>query len=206
MENEVVKYFENIEVQRSGTDDLNKGKLMFRGVAIRYSQDYQQLAPNVMERVHDTLLDDADMSDVRLNFNHVNGLTMLARSKSGTLRFTNDKASGVVSFEADVPDTTAGRDLAIMVERGDVSGCSFSILLPTDGTGRTITKREGVYYSDVKRAATLKDLCITDDPAYKQGTYVEVIKRTADAVTDSNKSEEQTPVGSWDFHLKLLQK
>lgn len=171
---------------------------MFRGVAFRYNDEYAEIAPNVYERIHRSLLDGADLSDVKLNFNHTNGLTMLARTKSGTLRIENDKVGGVVRFEADVPNTTAGNDIVEMVERGDVDGCSFHIT--HERTGRTVKRMGDKFYSDLLRAATLKDLTITDNPAYKTGTYVEVIKRTADEAAE----ETPTETGSWDLKLKLL--
>jgi phage head maturation protease len=194
---------ETLELKRATTED-GKERRMFAGVALRYGDDYVELAPNVYERIHDSLLDGADMSDVKLNFNHTNGLTMLARTKSGTLRIINDKVAGVVRFEGDIPNTTAGNDVAEMVERGDVDGCSFHITY--DAGGRSIKRSGDKYYSDVYRAAILKDLCITDNPAYKTGTHVEVIKRTADeAAEEIKRAAEETPKGSWDLRLKMLQ-
>lgn len=48
---------------------------------------------------------------------------VLARTKSGTLRLTED-AHGL-AFELDVPDTQAGRDILVMAKRGDLGGMSF---------------------------------------------------------------------------------
>lgn len=48
---------------------------------------------------------------------------LLARTASGTLRLTED-ARGL-AFALDVPDTTLGRDILAMAERGDLGGASF---------------------------------------------------------------------------------
>jgi hypothetical protein len=48
---------------------------------------------------------------------------LLARSKSGTLRLAQDSRG--LSFELDVPDTTTGRDVLALAERGDLGGASF---------------------------------------------------------------------------------
>lgn len=204
MQEQVLKLAaETLELKRTKAEDGTE-KRMFAGVALRYSEDYAEIAPNVFERISRNMLDNADMSDVFLNFNHTNGLTTLARTKSNTLRIVNDKSGGVVRFEADIPNTTAGNDVAEMVQRGDFDGCSFHITL-ADG-GRTIKRTGDKYYSDVLRAAQLNDLCITDKPAYKTGTYVEVIKRTADEAAEEIIKAAGTPKGSWDLKLKLLQK
>lgn len=49
---------------------------------------------------------------------------MLGRRSSGTLRLAED-ARGL-NFSCDVPDTQVGRDILVMIERGDLKGCSFA--------------------------------------------------------------------------------
>lgn len=48
---------------------------------------------------------------------------VLARTKSGTLRLSED-AHGL-AFDLDLPETTAGRDVLALAERGDIGGMSF---------------------------------------------------------------------------------
>ncbi len=48
---------------------------------------------------------------------------VLARTRSGTLRLSQD-ARGL-AFDLDVPDTSAGRDVLALAERGDLRGMSF---------------------------------------------------------------------------------
>ncbi|MCG7508675.1 HK97 family phage prohead protease [Mesorhizobium retamae] len=48
---------------------------------------------------------------------------VLARTRSGTLRLAED-ARGL-AFDLDVPDTSAGRDVLALAERGDLGGMSF---------------------------------------------------------------------------------
>lgn len=48
---------------------------------------------------------------------------VLARTRSGTLRLAEDTRG--LSFDIDVPDTTAGRDVLALAERGDLGGMSF---------------------------------------------------------------------------------
>lgn len=49
---------------------------------------------------------------------------VLARTRSGTLRLSEDTRG--LAFDIDLPDTTAGRDVLALAERGDLGGMSFS--------------------------------------------------------------------------------
>ncbi len=61
-------------------------------------------------------------ADVRAYFDHDSG-RVLGRSSAGTLRLQED-AKGL-AVEIDLPDTSDGRDVRTLIERGDVSGMSF---------------------------------------------------------------------------------
>lgn len=67
--------------------------------------------------------------DVRSFFNH-NSAMILGRTKSGTLRLKEDERG--LSYEVDLPETQAGRDLKISMERGDVDGSSFAFRVTKD--------------------------------------------------------------------------
>lgn len=49
---------------------------------------------------------------------------VLARTRSGTLRLAEDTHG--LSFALDVPDTSHGRDVLALAERGDIGGMSFA--------------------------------------------------------------------------------
>lgn len=61
--------------------------------------------------------------DVRALVNHENSM-ILGRVKAGTLRLAVDSQG--LRYEVDLPDTTAARDLAESIGRGDITGSSFS--------------------------------------------------------------------------------
>lgn len=56
---------------------------------------------------------------------------VLARTKSGTLRLSEDERG--LRFELDVPDTTTGRDILALAARGDLGGMSFGMTVPDGG-------------------------------------------------------------------------
>jgi HK97 family phage prohead protease len=68
-------------------------------------------------------------NDVRALVDHDSG-RVIGRTKSGTLRMKED--SHGLAVEIDLPDTTDGRDLAVSLERGDISGMSFGFRVTHD--------------------------------------------------------------------------
>ncbi|PYG30359.1 HK97 family phage prohead protease [Pelagimonas varians] len=64
----------------------------------------------------------AQRSDILALVDH-DPARVLARTKSGTLRLSEDTRG--LAFDLDVPDTQAGRDVLALAERGDLGGMSF---------------------------------------------------------------------------------
>lgn len=69
-------------------------------------------------------------NDLVSTFNH-DANHVLGRSSSGTLRVGEDAEGGW--YEVDLPDTTTGRDLAVLLQRGDVRGSSFTFRVNSGG-------------------------------------------------------------------------
>lgn len=87
---------------------------------------------------------------------------VLARTRSGTLRLSEDTRG--LAFDLDLPDTTAGRDVLALAERGDLGGMSFSFT-PVD-QHRDGNRRE-------LRAVLLHEISVVSAwPAY-DGTSVQ---------------------------------
>lgn len=63
--------------------------------------------------------------NLRMFLNH-NTDTVLATTKAGTLRLSEDDKG--LKVDADLPDTSAGRDLATLMKRGDVDSMSFGFV------------------------------------------------------------------------------
>lgn len=56
---------------------------------------------------------------------------LLARTRNGSLRLSEDTRG--LSFSIDLPETTLGRDILTMAERGDLGGASIGFRIPRDG-------------------------------------------------------------------------
>lgn len=85
----------------------------------------------IYEQIDPGALDSTDISDVRALFNH-DPDNLLGRTTSKTLRLT--RASDGLHFECDPPDTQMANDLREMIQRGDVTGCSFAFTVKRGGT------------------------------------------------------------------------
>lgn len=96
-----------------------------------------------------------DGDDCRACFNH-DPNQLLGRTASGTCRLEEDSRG--LRYEADLPDTQVGRDVAELVGRGDVTGSSFGFVVEQESWreseeegGRRVAVRtiEGVRLLDV---------------------------------------------------------
>lgn len=100
------------------------------------------LWPGCVERISPGAFDRAlkDADDTRALFNH-NPELLLGRTKSGTCRLSVDERG--LKYEVDLADTTVARDVAQHIQRGDLSGSSFSFAVE-DEEWTTERTAEGV--------------------------------------------------------------
>jgi len=68
--------------------------------------------------------------DVRCLIDHEGGLNTIGRTKSGTLELEEDETG--LKSRCTPPDTQAGRDIVTLIERGDISQCSFAFSVSED--------------------------------------------------------------------------
>jgi HK97 family phage prohead protease len=67
---------------------------------------------------------------IKMYMNHDSSM-LLASTRSKTLRLEEDSKGLLVN--ADLPDTTVGRDLSVLMKRGDVDSMSFGFSVPAGG-------------------------------------------------------------------------
>lgn len=102
----------------------------------------------------------ASGDNIRALYHH-DGSALLGTTRGGTLQLRED-AKGL-AFTLALPDTSHGRDLAILVDRGDVAGCSFGFRVP-DGGDRW--EQRGATMVRELLNVELAEITLTSDPAY----------------------------------------
>lgn len=109
-------------------------KLVAYGYAAKFNTRSQNLGGFVEEIAPGTFTKTIQEADIRALRNHDPNL-LLGRSRSGTLRLAEDNIG--LAYEIDLPDTSEGRDTAVLLERGDMTGSSFGFRVIDDEWGET---------------------------------------------------------------------
>ena len=148
-----------LEIRSSGTLTA-KGKTLSGYAAVFNSEanlgDFQELIrPGAFAKSL------ATGSNIRALYHH-QGDALLGTTKGGTLQLRED-AKGL-AFSLDLPDTSHGRDLAVLVARGDVSGCSFGFRVAAGGDR---WEQRGAQLVRELLAVDLMEVTLTADPAYQ---------------------------------------
>lgn len=132
----------------------------YAAVFMRYSQNLggfvEQLSATAFDRVI------GEGHDTYVLLNHDANL-VLGRTVSTTGRVAKDVLG--VPYEADLPDTSLGRDLAELVRRKDITGSSFSFRTAADGDVWSLTE-DGFPLRTVTSIARLFDVGPVTYPAY----------------------------------------
>lgn len=165
-----------------------------------------------LESISERALDNADMSDTPLKYNHQDVTPILARVRNGSLVLTKDTYG--LHMKATLLDTQSNRDFYKMVRAGLLDKMSFAF---------NVTDEEIDYASKpIKRKITgigrLYEVSIVDVPAYDQTSLyarskemaeakslleAEAEKRALEEAEASNKlEEERKQKEAFDFRKK----
>lgn len=116
--------------------------------------------------------------DVRALFNHDDNL-LLGRNRANTLSLAEDE-KGLRSV-IDLPDTQVARDLAVLMQRGDVNQMSFAFEISKDGQDWEKTG-EGPWIRTINKIKRLWDVSVVTFPAYPQTDAAVRALRAVEAV------------------------
>jgi uncharacterized protein len=160
---------------------VNKGtaKTIF-GYAALFAPVQTQDMGGWREEVHPNAFDRClrNSPDVVALFNHDSNTLPLARTTSGTLRLSIDDRG--LRYELDTPDTNLGRDLSVLLNRGDIHQSSYGFICLSeswrndiDGTPiRTVLDADLIDVSPVVFPATLtttsgtRSIALRNAPAF----------------------------------------
>lgn len=113
----------------------------------------------VKEVIDRNALDNADMSDIVMKYNHENSVLPMARTRGGSLQFSIDDHG--LRIRATLPDTQVNRDIYTLIQEGVLSKMSFAF---------TVAREEYDYDTDTRRILEidkLYDVSVVDVPAYE---------------------------------------
>lgn len=127
-----------------------------------------------------------DGLDVRALFNHDANL-VLGRTVNGTLKLTEDPTG--LRYEVDVADTSYGRDLRVLLERGDVTQSSFAFRVAKDGQVWD-DQEDGTLLRTITNFSSLVDVSPVTTPAYQSTSAVAV--PTVNQYSSTRESEQAT--------------
>lgn len=159
------------------------GKKMLRGYAMKFDQRYD--LGWFTESISRGALDSADMTDVRALLNHDPNF-VLGRTTAGTLRLSVDETG--LMYEIDLPDTQAARDLAVSIERGDISQSSWAFTVYDQADGQDgETWQDGYKTRTINRVARVFDVSPVTYPANPDTS---VAKRSAESLQQQEQQQE----------------
>ena len=145
--------------------------MVVHGVAMPYNED-ADIAGLFKERFLPGAFGDVARADVVVNVQHDRGRPLARTGQDGGLVLED----GPIALRAAVllPDTTEGRDTAVLVRRGVLAGFSVEFRIDEEGE-----KWQGDMLRVISKAE-LRGIAIVDRPAYDQAT-AEVAKRAKSA-------------------------
>lgn len=152
------------------TEDEAQERMTIEGYAIVFDEPTDLGYIEVIER---GALDNCDMSDVCLKYNHEDTYMIMARTRNKSLRLEVDERG--LKVYADLIDTNSNRDVYKSIQAGLLDKMSFAFIV-SDASWDTIDGQ------DIRRITGIEklfDVSVVDVPAYDQ---TEVYARSKEAV------------------------
>lgn len=127
--------------------------------------------------------------DVRALVDH-DWSKLLARESAGTLELSVDERG--LKYKIDLPQTNLGRDLNVLISRGDIQENSFAF---TVGEDKWTERQDGTYERTITKVEDLFEVSIVSLPAYNDAKIaqrtLENIKEETAAQLEAAKQESE---------------
>lgn len=154
--------------QLPGAVELRASTTGGPGVLVGYAAVFNKRSQNLggfVEQIDPEAFNKSlgDNVPVVARFNHKDDF-LLGTTEAGTLVLSKDGTG--LRYEVDLPDTSVGRDLAVLATRGDVRYSSFAFQTIADDWGFT----EEDFPLRTLRAVKLMDVAPVVSPAYRDTT------------------------------------
>lgn len=144
--------------------DNQEEKMTIEGYAIKFDSPatHQYGSRKFTETIKRGALDNTDMKDVPLRYNHNDNVMIMARTRNKSLRLIVDNIG--LKIEADLLDTQSNRDLYKAIKECLIDKMSFAFRVADGGDTWTFGDKETT--REVNNIAKLYDVSVVDTPFY----------------------------------------
>lgn len=159
----IVKETRISEIRTSEEDNV----MLIEGYAVKFNEEalIGTEEHGFKEIIVPTALDEANMKDVPLKYNHQDNFLVLARTRNKSLKIEIDEVG--LKIKATLIDTQSNRDIYKMVQNGLLERMSFAFTVKE----QTWDRSGEIPYRTILKIDRLYDVSIVDVPAY-EGTSV----------------------------------
>lgn len=157
-------------------EETESEKMIVEGYAIVFDEPTDL---GFIEVIDKGALDDCDMSDVCMKYNHEDTTLVMARTRNKSLQLKVDDHG--LHVHAELIDTQSNRDIYKAIQAGLLDKMSFAFLV-SDANWDTIDGQDVRHITGIGK---LFDVSVVDVPAYEQ---TEIYARSKEEAEEERKS------------------
>jgi uncharacterized protein len=142
----------------------DENKMIIEGYAIRYDTPatHEYGSYKFTETIKRGALDNTDMSDVPLRYNHNDSWCIMARTRNNSLQLIKDDVG--LKIRAELIDTQSNRDIYKSIQEKLIDKMSFAFTVANKGDTWSYGEKETTRtVTDIKK---LYDVSVVDTPFY----------------------------------------
>lgn len=180
-----------------------KEKMIIEGYAIVYNTKtllYEYGGVKYYEVIDPRALTNCDISNVSLRYNHSDQIYIAAATRNKTLQLTNDLKG--LKVNAELVDTSAGRDLYEMVKTGLINKMSFAFCVGKDEWD--VQKKQVTRI--VKEITKLVDVSCVDFPAYPTTSVYALDEKRSKELEEMNEIRKKIKEGELNYEREQFKK
>ena len=165
------------EIRTAQINSANEeGQLKVRGYAAVFNEptliwESEYSGYKYFETVDRNAFEGADMSDVCFKYNHGDVAMILARTRNKTLTLAADDHG--LAIQADIADTSTGKDVYELIRRGDLDKMSFAFTVEKQKV--EYDERAKTCIRTILKFDKIFDVAVVDFPAY-DGTEISTVE------------------------------
>lgn len=152
------KYLSSVATIEKRAEEENK--MVVEGYAVVFDEPTDM--GGFIEVIERGALDNADLKDVCMKYNHEDGYPALARTRNKSLQLTIDERG--LKVRAELIDTQSNIDIFKMIQSRLLDKMSFAFIVE-DAVWETI---DGMDTRRIRGIGKLFDVAVVDFPAYEQ--------------------------------------